>query len=41
MISKVRSKLLEGECEDRRMVYFADMKDPIKLQKKGEIIKWH
>lgn len=27
MISKVKSKLLEGDYADRRMVYFADMKD--------------
>lgn len=26
-ISKVKSKLLEGEYKDRRMAYFADMKD--------------
>ena len=26
-ISKVKSKLLEGDYEDRRMAYFADMKD--------------
>jgi uncharacterized protein YdhG (YjbR/CyaY superfamily) len=27
LIPQVRSKLLEGEYKDRRMVYFADMKD--------------
>ena len=27
MISKVKSKLLEGNYVDRRMAYFADMKD--------------
>ena len=27
MISKVKSKLLEGDYRDRRMAYFADMKD--------------
>lgn len=27
MISKVKSKLLEGDYADRRMTYFADMKD--------------
>ena len=26
-ISKVKSKLLEGDYKDRRMAYFADMKD--------------
>ena len=26
-ISKVKSKLLEGDYADRRMAYFADMKD--------------
>ena len=31
-ISKVKSKLLEGEYKERRMVYFADMKD-IKAKK--------
>ncbi len=31
-ISKVKSKLLEGDYKDRRMVYFADMKD-IKAKK--------
>jgi uncharacterized protein YdhG (YjbR/CyaY superfamily) len=32
MISKVKSKLLEGDYVDRRMAYFADMKD-IKAKK--------
>ena len=27
MISKVKSKLLEGDYADRRMAYFSDMKD--------------
>ncbi|MBL8103640.1 MAG: DUF1801 domain-containing protein, partial [Anaerolineales bacterium] len=27
LISQVKSTLLEGEYKDRRMVYFADMKD--------------
>jgi hypothetical protein len=31
-ISKVKSKLLEGDYKDRRMAYFADMKD-IKAKK--------
>ena len=37
MISKVKSKLLEGNYEDRRMMYLADMKD-IKA-KKAELEK--
>ena len=32
MIAKVKSELLEGDCVDRRMAYFADMKD-IKAKK--------
>ena len=32
MIAKVKSKILEGDYKDRRMVYFADMKD-IKAKK--------
>ena len=27
MISRVKSKLLEGDYENRRMAYFADMQD--------------
>ena len=37
MIAKVKSKLLEGDYEDRRMMYLADMKD-IKV-KKAELEK--
>ncbi|WKZ43521.1 MAG: DUF1801 domain-containing protein [Anaerolineales bacterium] len=37
MIAKVKSKLLEGDYKDRRMTYFADMKD-IKAKQK-ELIK--
>lgn len=37
MIAKVKSKLLEGEYKDRRMMYFADIKD-IKA-KKAELEK--
>src|SRR5690606_21547998 len=33
MISKVKSDLLEGDYKDRRMTYFADMKDIKKKQK--------
>jgi uncharacterized protein YdhG (YjbR/CyaY superfamily) len=32
MIAKVKSKLLEGDYADRRMAYFADMKD-VRLKK--------
>jgi hypothetical protein len=37
MISKIKSPLLEGDYEDRRMAYFSDMKD-IKA-KKAELVK--
>lgn len=37
MIVRVKSKLLEGDYKDRRMMYFADMKD-IKA-KKPELVK--
>lgn len=36
-VSKVKSKLLEGDYKDRRMAYFADMKDV--LAKKQMLVK--
>ena len=38
MISKVKSKLLEGDYTDRRMAYFADMQDV--MAKKSDLKKF-